>query len=357
MNISWVVMPINFEKKIKVARIHSPLNNFEIDEHQVEYRIDPLSGHLSLVPSSQKKKIGMLHKKPDGELIESICEKTQKNCFFCPEKIETATPKFPSEIFPEGRLKIGEAVLFPNLFPYLEHSAVVVLSSCHYLALDGFEPRILLDAFKAALVYLRRVHEINPGSKYAVLGANYMFTSGSSLVHPHLQITVGEYPFYYLKMLLDNSRQYYNDNSSNYWADLVEAESNTERYIRGADGIHWFVPFAPLGNYNIQAVANKSNFLELSEKHLEGFTDFISTILKFYKKEGHSSFNFCFFSGPLGEKSEDYWLNFSIIRRPNINKTYINDTWFIPRLMMGNIISMRPEDLSCIFKEYLNDSK
>ncbi|MHA1382868.1 MAG: hypothetical protein ACTSR3_03820 [Candidatus Helarchaeota archaeon] len=346
-------MPIHFEKKNRVAKLHSPLKNFELDEYDVEYRIDPLLGHLSLCPSSQKKKIGMINKKPDYELIESICEKTEKNCFFCPDRIEKDTPKFPSEFFPEGRLKIGESIVFPNLFPYLEHSAVVVLSSCHFLGLNDFSSQILMDAFKATLIYLRRVNELNPTAKYAVLGANYMFTSGSSLVHPHLQITVGEYPFKYLKMLLDNSKQYYKENSSNYWSDLIEIEKGSERYIQGAEGIHWIVPFAPIGNYNIQGIIEKSNFLELTDRDLKGLADFISTILKFFKSQGQSSFNFCFYSGPLGEKSKDYWLNFSIIRRPNINKIYINDMWFIPRLMMGNIVSMRPEDLASNFKHFL----
>ncbi|MHA1378353.1 MAG: hypothetical protein ACTSRG_08215 [Candidatus Helarchaeota archaeon] len=347
-------MPIHYEKKVRVAKLLSPLNDFKLDEHNVEYRIDPLIGHLTLCPSSQEKKIGIINKKTDYGLVEIICEKTEEKCFFCPDKIDFATPKFPSEIFSEGRLKVGESVVFPNLFPYLEHSAVVTLSNCHYLGLNDFEPKILFNAFKGALTYLRRIHEIDPAAKYAVLGANYMFTSGSSIIHPHLQITVGEYPFQYLKSLLDNSYRYYKENSTNYWSDLIKEEKKTDRYIGQSDGIHWIVPFAPIGNYNIQGIIEKSNFIELNERDLEEFANSISNILKFYKNQGQSSFNFCFYSAPLGEEEEYFWLNFSIIRRPNINKIYINDMWFIPRLMMGNIVSMRPEDLANKFKRFLN---
>ncbi|NVM01320.1 MAG: hypothetical protein HWN67_03230 [Candidatus Helarchaeota archaeon] len=346
-------MPIHFEKKIKVAKLHSPLTNFELDEQEVEYRIDPLLGHLSLCPSSQKKKISRVHKKFDSELLDDICAKTKKNCFFCPEKIDTATPKFPSDIFPDGRFKIREAVLVPNLFPYLEHSAVVILSKSHFLPLEDYSAELLFDAFKASIIYLKRIYELDE-VKYAVLGANYLFPSGSSLVHPHLQITAGEYPFCYSKLLLDNSKRYYEENSINFWSELIDAERvGVERYITETNGIHWLIPFAPIGNYNIQGIINKSNFLELSEKDLKNFASFIAVILKFYKRQKQSSFNFVFYSGPLGEESDDYWLNFSIIRRPNINKAYINDMWFIPRLMYGNIISQRPEELAKTFKEYL----
>ena len=346
-------MPIHFDKKIKVARLYSPLINFELDEQEVEYRVDPLIEHLSLCPSSQKKKISMVHKKIDTELLESICEKTKKNCFFCPEKIDKATPKFPTEIFSEGRLKIGESVLIPNLFPYLEHSAVVILSRSHFLTLEEYDSQLLFDAFKATIIYLKKIYELDE-VKYAVVGANYLFPSGSSLVHPHLQITAGEYPFCYLKLLLDNSKRYYEENSVNYWSELVDAEkNNVERYIKEIGGIHWLVPFAPIGNYNIQGIINKSNFLELSEKDIQNFAYFISMILKFYKRQGQSSFNFVFYSGPLGEESDDYWLNFSIIRRPNVNRNYINDMWFIPRLMYGNIIHEPPEHTAEKFKAYL----
>ncbi|MFX0135080.1 MAG: hypothetical protein ACFFDN_15670 [Candidatus Hodarchaeota archaeon] len=346
-------MPIQFQKKIKVAKLHSPLTNFELDEQEVEYRIDPLIGHLSLCPSSQKKKISQIHKKFDNELLEDICIKTRKNCFFCPDKVNTATPKFTTDIFPDGRLRIGEAILIPNLFPYLEHSAVVILSHSHFLPLEDYSSELLFDALKAAIIYLKRIYDLDK-VKYAVLGANYLFPSGSSLVHPHLQITAGEYPFCYSKLLLDNSKRYYEENAANFWSDLIDAEKReVERYITETGGIHWLIPFAPIGNLNIQGIINKSNFLELSVEDLKNFSRFISIILKFYKRQKQSSFNFVFYSGPLGEESEDYWLNFSIIRRPNINKVYINDMWFIPRLLYGNIISQRPEELAETFKEYL----
>ena len=36
------------------------------------------------------------------------------------------TPRLRDEIAPEGRIRRGEAVLFPNLLPYAKHSSVSV---------------------------------------------------------------------------------------------------------------------------------------------------------------------------------------------------------------------------------------
>lgn len=48
----------------------------------------------------------------DREMIERLAAEHAANCFFCPEKVE-GTAKFTHELTAEGRVHVGESVLFP----------------------------------------------------------------------------------------------------------------------------------------------------------------------------------------------------------------------------------------------------
>ena len=52
----------------------------------------------------------------------------------------------PPTIVPEGRIRRGEAVLFPNLVPYSKYSSVSVYSpEGHFLPLRELTPKLVAD--------------------------------------------------------------------------------------------------------------------------------------------------------------------------------------------------------------------
>ena len=133
-------MPIRFERHQKIARYLDPRTGYQETTIACEIRRDPLTGRSGRVAHGLGFHIHPLD-------IAPLLAASEPSCPFCPDRLFKVTPKFPSEIVPEGRLKLGEAVLFPNLVPYDEHSAVTVMSQEHYVPLGEFHTTPTLSCF------------------------------------------------------------------------------------------------------------------------------------------------------------------------------------------------------------------
>lgn len=114
---------IRFKKLEENAVLCNPLKNFEIDSQPIEYREDPLSGLTCFVRTGRAFWAGIY--KTDEAVLNKLVEETRGRCFFCPEKVETSTPKFTTDFISKGRLSRGEATLFPNLFAHKQFSGVL----------------------------------------------------------------------------------------------------------------------------------------------------------------------------------------------------------------------------------------
>jgi len=94
---------INFLKKVNKTRFHNPMKNFELDEVASEKRYDPLTGKMvRIFPFRQ---IGF----PRHDWIPFVEESKKRFCPFCPEVIEKTTPRFPEDLVPEGKVRVGES--------------------------------------------------------------------------------------------------------------------------------------------------------------------------------------------------------------------------------------------------------
>ena len=342
---------IEFDRFVAQAEIHDPRKNFALDTQVIEHRTDPLTGHPTVLRTGRKEWAWTY--KSDGKLLSDIVEKSREWCFFCPEKVATATPKFPATLMPEERMRFGETWLFPNLFAQKECSAIVVLSPQHYLKLDEITPSILFDGLRAGLFYIQRVHEAK-AVEYAEIGCNYLFPAGASIIHPHLQAMASYKPHYLIQSLLSNSQGYHQKNATNYWQDLIETEKQKgERYLGSIGDVEWFVPFAPLREDEVHAVVrNKSSLLEFSESDLEGMAEGISRVLKYYSDSGLATFNFAIYSGPLGEKVESFWAGLRMVSRPGVQACYANDTWYSSGLLLDGFVCEYPEEVASALRPY-----
>ncbi|MCA1842921.1 MAG: hypothetical protein LC792_06955, partial [Actinobacteria bacterium] len=130
-------------EEVKVEILH-PGHDFAPVATHLEIRWDPLTGQTSRVlPPS-----GLLP--PHRFDLAGLAVETQANCPFCTDRIEADVPRFPPGILPEGRIRIGEAVLFPNLLPYSQYSSVSVYSPArHFLTLGQLTPRLVADNLAA----------------------------------------------------------------------------------------------------------------------------------------------------------------------------------------------------------------
>ena len=337
---------MEFRRFTTQAQLLNPLLGFEPDSQQVEYRFDPLTGtpcrinirRAERVRQSQESAADM------GDLIE----RTRGSCFFCPGNIENDTPRFTEGISGEGRIREGESLVFPNLFPFAEYHAVATITREHYLDLDQFTEGMLEDNLKACEEWMVSVHRQDPEARYPMYSWNHMPPSAASIVHPHVQALVDKGPTPYLKRLLDCSRDYHAETGKNYWSELVSEEKRLgERYIGENDSLSVVSSFAPQGNREMQIVfKGVCSIFDLNERHRGDFASCMVKLLRGYKAMGVTSFNLTTFSGPAGEEPAHYSLNAKIISRPPTTPFYTSDSGFMERFQHESIIETLPEDLA-----------
>jgi UDPglucose--hexose-1-phosphate uridylyltransferase len=290
-------VPIRFERYQKIARYLDPRTGYQETAIPCEIRRDPLTGRSGRVAHGLGFRIHPLDVAP-------LLAASKPSCPFCPDRLFKVTPKFPSEIVPQGRLQLGEAVLFPNLVPYDEHSAVTVMSQEHYVPLGNFTQSQLFDAFRASQDYLNSVQRHSQTS-YSLVFWNYFPASGGTQIHPHLQILATDTPGNTLEEELTCSSHYYRENGRSYWADLlVEEEHLGERWVaRGAHSA-WMTSFVSrsLLADTLILFPEIQTFLDLTNEGLDEFCRGLGRALQYLASQGVYSFNLAWFSGVAGSQ-------------------------------------------------------
>jgi len=344
---------ITFEKTEKRATILNPLKNFQEDILTFEYRTDPLTGRNTTVIKGMLNYVSKFLAS-DRQLLSSLIKNTRPNCPFCPESLMTKTPMFPPSFTKEGRLSVGDSVVVPNLLGHAERSVLVILSKEHQLKLNHFASKLIFDGFKGGVAYLRRLSETDSLIRFPVFIFNYMPPSGSSIVHPHMQVLARDRPFFLVRLLLEKSKEYHKRDGSSYWADLLKEEKGKERHLYERNGVEWLIPFAPLRGLNeVQAIVpRKSNLLELTDKEWMGLSEGLSTILRFYHEQGYISFNTILLSAPLGEHIDYFDVNLRIISRPGIQAASFTDAWALPYLLWDGEAVEEPEELAARLRSF-----
>ena len=345
---------IDFKKKICKVKLLNPNLNFAQDTQLIEFRREPLTGKwICRLNLKRSLRVKQTSKEASKEKFFEVIEKSKDGCFFCHENIEKFTPMFLSNITSKGRFKVGDAWVFPNLYPFSENHAVCVISKEHFLDLNQFKPKILQDAFKASIEDISTVYRCNKKSVYPILNWNHLPPSAASIIHPHFQILVESKPTIQVKELLSKSRNYWKKYGENFWINLTKLEKNLgERFIGETGNIVWLTSFAPQGNNEVLAIfTSASNILEVDEKELAYFSEGICKILTCYHEIGIESFNMTTFSGPINQKLEYYRLNVKIISRPNFKPYYTCDCGFMERFHGEVVIETKPEDVAKKIKE------
>ena len=344
---------IKFETIQSDFKILNPFKNFAEESHLVEVRRDPLLGDTSVYNPFLKDKAKSFFGECDAELVRKLVEGSAKNCIFCGESVGKITAQYPPDVIPDGRIRVGEAILFANLYAAGKYHPVISLSRAHFLKLSEFIPELIGNGLIAAQKFLNLVYVHDPSALYAVVSANYLFPAGASLVHPHLQMLVTPIAYSYHERLIDASLAYNQKNNSSYYSDLIEEEKkNCSRYIAQTGGWNWVTAFSPMGINEVIAVHERECDLGLlSEADLSDLSGGISRVLAFYESLGHLSFNFSLFSVRKSPK-EGFHCLLKIITRPNLYPNYRNDDYFLQKMLHSELIINPPEELAQKVKAY-----
>lgn len=281
-------MSIKFLKTLNESSFLDPMNNFAPKTVASEIRYDPLTGQISRIFPFRKF---TLHRHDWTPFVE---ESKQRFCPFCPGILEKATPKFPVDIAPEGRIRIDDATVIPNLNPYEKYASLVVMSSRHYIPMEEIDPNLIVNSFRAGLDYLQRVNTIDPEeARYVSVNWNYMPYAGGSLIHPHLQVLAGKEPCNFDKQLIMASDNYFTEHRSNYWTDLINSEiKNGDRYIGQTGQVHWLCAFAPRHIGDVMGILpGKQTIGDLTNDDLSDLATGLCKVIRYYNQNNFASFN------------------------------------------------------------------
>ena len=182
-------MAIEFERRVEYSKLLNPMDNFKESVTAIEFRTDPLTRDMGTLLEFRWKSAG----KPD--LSGLIAKSLERDCPFCPRAVEKVTPKFPQDLFPEGRIKAGEAIGFPNALPYVPYSALAVVSKQHFVGLTEFTDDMLADAFLLGQTYLKMYISIFPGEHLQgfLVSLNGIFIIGLTKIQiRHFQTASGD---------------------------------------------------------------------------------------------------------------------------------------------------------------------
>ena len=337
---------MKFEAIVRETVLLDPNNDMARKDIPNEIRKDPLTGRTSRVCHFRE----LRWEKPD---IDNLIAGTDNWCPFCPDKVLKVTPCFPPEIVPEGRMTLGDKILFPNIAPYDRLSAVATLGSRHYIPMTEIETDRIVDGFQLALKYFRHLHRIkHPESVYHLVSWNYMPASGSSIIHPPLQVFTSSYAPNRLREELQAAKTYMEANGTNYWDDLVRYEREKgDRYLGQIGRTAWLSVFAPLGAVGdaVAVVAGGRSTLELTDKDLNDLASGLTKLMAAYDKMGIYNFNMSFFPGSKGDRYTCFHLVFSprIYFNPAIGTP---DVAALGRLFGESVCMSFPEDINRMLK-------
>jgi UDPglucose--hexose-1-phosphate uridylyltransferase len=337
---------MKFEAVQKETVILDPKNNMARRSIPSEIRKDPLTGRNSRISHFMDLKWD----KPD---FDKLIAGTEAWCPFCPGNVMKVTPCFPEEILPEGRLISDDMVLFPNIAPYDSFSAVTTMGSRHFIPMTEITSERIAQALRLAMEFFRKIHRRgHPESVYHIVNWNYMPASGSSLIHPHLQVFATSTAPNLMREELEAAQSYLKINGTNYWDDLVKVEeANRERYLGRIGRTTWLTAYAPMGVTGdvLSVVDGAQSTLELTDDDLSDLCVGLTKAMAAYDKMGIYNFNMNFFTGAEGDEHARVHLLFS-------PRTFLNqvigssDVASLRNLFNETICMAFPEEINVMLK-------
>ena len=323
-------MAIEFDRTVEEAPFHNPLEGFEADAVEIEHRTDPLTGRQTrIVPD--------VFPMPEDEPPLDDFVGDGEGCFFCPENVTEATPTYPDFVGVD-RGSVGEAVSFPNLFPYARGSNVVVLTEDHFRSIDEFTVEQFADGLACALEYVHAVRD-HEAATYASINMNILPASGSSVVHPHLQTIVDDHGTEQLRRIRRHERAYHDEHGRRYWEAYLEAERDGPRYVGSTGEVEWLAPFAPKHQWHVAGVTDVTGLPAPDDGVVADLAAGIVNVLSYYADLGLNSHNLALrlLEEPASTAVVD------VVARPVFGEHYVNDAFFFTILHDEPIVDVAPE--------------
>ena len=329
------------------ARLLEPSG--EIAAHNIQIRTNPITGRTSRITFSRikEKEAGTdgLPPPPPDALQE-------KRCPFCRPQVLARTPRLIPEIHPEGRLSRGDALLFPNLFPYGAYSAVSLFDERHFVEIGAASPRSYGDCLVNCAAYLRRVKQHDPAAVHMAITQNHLPSAGGSLVHPHLQVQADAMASNHHRFLSQRTADHQRATGRGLFADYLDHEIRSGERVIGTTGPWtWLAAFAPEGFFEIWALyPGKNSLLDLKADEMHQLAVGIIRIQRFYRSLHRNGYNFGLLS--VEEEGSALELRAVMVVRSNYAPWVRSDyTGF--EVMLGDMATFRaPEETARLARAF-----
>jgi UDPglucose--hexose-1-phosphate uridylyltransferase len=336
-----IVTAIEFDERDLEARVPDVSAGGAWVTTRLRWRRDPLTGSSARILTGVKLQP---ETRPDMTALTA-------KAGFCPfdaEVLEKFTFPFPPELTPEGRIRVGKAVVVPNIMAYATHSAVGIYDAGrHFIDLDELTGDLIGDALVAMVRHARAVRQFDSAAAWSSVSANYLPPSGASLIHPHLQSahdacgTTGQ------RLLADRADEWHARHGSSYWSDLIEQEAGGPRWLGQIGRVSWLTPFAPVGFHEAWGVvADVADVTELGEDDCQALGEGLSRVLGAYKEANLASFNFALLGGGPQAGERGHRVVFKVVSRSNPEPVYRSDATYFERLQGEALIDLSPEEIA-----------
>ena len=306
----------------------------------LRWRRDPLTGASARILTGVK-----LQPESRTDLTELAAKPA-----FCPfdsEYLEKATFPFPPELTTEGRIRVGRAVIVPNIMAYATHSAVGIYDpDRHFLDLDEMTPSLVGDALAAMVRHAQAVRRADPTAMWGSINANCLPPSGASLVHPHCQSAHDARGLTSQRLLVEQTRAW-QERRGSYWAALIEQEAGGPRWVGHLGRVAWLTPFAPTGFHEVWGVVSgAADITDLTEEDCAALGQGLSQVLSAYHAANLTSFNFALIGGGPQAREDGHQVVLKVVSRSNPDPYYRSDVTYFERLHGEALIDLSPEEVA-----------
>ena len=333
---------IEFEERDLHAQVPDLAAGGAWTQVRLRWRRDPLTGASARILTGVKLQPPT---RPD------LTELTAKPAF-CPfdsEHLEKATVPFPAELTAEGRIRLGRAVVVPNIMAYATHSAVGIYDpGRHFLDLDELTPSLVGDALAAMVRHARAGAAPGPRGRVEFgqrqLPAALGRVAGPSApavrsrrLRPDRPAPAGRAG----QGLAGQARV-------SYWAALVDQEAGGPRWVGHIGRVAWLTPFAPTGFHEVWGVVSgAADVTELTEQEQPRSGQGLSQILAAYRAWNLASFNFALIGGGPQAREHGHQVR-AQGGQPVQSRSpvYRSDATYFERLYGEALIDLSPEEVA-----------
>jgi UDPglucose--hexose-1-phosphate uridylyltransferase len=342
--LAAVTPAIPFRRERRLARLHDPRRGFAAVEVESEIRWDPLTGETSRICHFA------LPQAPPADL-GPVVEARRASCPFCPGRVTSVTPRFPDDLVPGGRFVRGPAVVFPNLFPYDDLSAIAVPGPEHLVSAANLPEPLVVSGVAAARDFLRLVLPRLPTGRdlYGLVTWNHMPPAGGTQIHPHLQVVATSEPGNALRRQLAAEAAWHRTAGRPFAEALLAEEDAAGRRVGASGPWQWLVPFAPTGVLgDCRAVLpGAETLLDLDDDAVAAFAAGLRRALAGFAEVGIWSFNLTFLPGRFGGGGGHHWLEARLLPRLWLDPSlHVPDASYL-QLLLGERFSMAwPEEVA-----------